>query len=866
MSWTATTTTGNGELSYRLEIERLETQFVTHVSMETATRKPWLKVSGKLKVHSNPITGELEVSGLMCQIVDKDGGATAIFARQAQYTTWLTAEVSPSATTLPVRSTTGWPTTGYLWLDSECMAYTGVTGAPTPTFTGLTRGALSSLAQTHYVNVGAAARFPEVTGSITSIAGCRARLYVYGQNDDPQGDGTQIWLGVVTRHPSLSGSSWSLMVDPITSILTKTLAADLQEPTTARGVKYDWRNRFGITFQRLDTMETLSVAAPQTGTYAVGGFFESNEEMADTLNPIIEAQIVAQGWDTFGCQIRIIPTAGSWIVGITTDGSLVHVSGQAQTVVDPVFAPSPTDISGEAVSAIASGVEYYWIGTPESLPGAGSVPRGFLGASTVGVGGPIGLADLYPVNQIFFAGVEIGTLVDSVAIEWMEHGPFQKSESTPTILSTDSATNSALLEEAFPPDATIDPINTHAWTATSAPKIRLGRTYTASGNIYTALVRIIGLAPTLLNAGSVPDLRSGDLDGTGWALIDGDEQPRIVRARRFTSFSDVELMEIVKQELLIAGFMLGTTNQGKITIAPIRAPAQTEVADITIDNITGVPTWEPTAYGMVNQVAFERGYSALEDEYTVSRVLVRNVAEFGRNPRPRTALIAPKSVPAAGVESLDEVLETAQRLFAAYSGPYAILNVDAPFTAFNNATIGAVASLTSRLIPDAETGTMGITDRRCSVTGREIDLKSGTVSLRLYTSTSPTAGYSPEALITSEVNTTGDTWELTLDPQYFPSGTFASTWWQVGDRVQARLWDSTSTTSSPGTVTAASTSTLVLTVEFDAATALNVGEWFITAWESSNTLFNDQYDFCFLADSDMQVDKDGTIESARRFS
>jgi hypothetical protein len=220
---------------------------------------------------------------------------------------------------------------------------------------------------------------------------------------------------------------------------------------------------------------------------------------------------------------------------------------------------------------------------------------------------------------------------------------------------------------------------------------------------------------------------------------------------------------------------------------------------------------------------------------------------------------------AAGVESLDEVMETAQRLFAAYSGPYAIINVDAPFTAFNDATIGAVVSLTSRLIPDAEAGTMGVTDRRCIVTGREIDLKSGTVSLRLYTSTSPTAGYAPEALITAEVNTTGNTWELTLDPQYFPSGTTAADWFQVGDIVQVREWDSTGTTTRDGAVTVAASN--VITVAFNGVIALGAGEWFLTYWEADNTLGGpSQYDYTFLATTSMQVSKDSYIEAARRFS
>lgn len=863
MTWAATVANGRGVVSYRLEIERLETQFVTHPSMATSTRKPWLKVSGKLRCLSNPITGELDVSGLQCSIVDVDYGATAIFAKAAPFTTWLTAEISPTATTMSVRSTTGWPSSGYLWIDSECIAYTGTTAT---TFTGLTRGSLSSLAQTHYIATGGAARFPEVTSSITSIAGCRARLYAYGENDDPQGDGTQIWLGVVTRHPTLQGPTWSIYIDPITSILTKTLSADLQDPTTARGIKYDWANRLNITFRRTDTDEVLSLVAPNTGTFATSGFFESNEEMCSSLNAVLAAQVTAAGWDTaFGCSIRLIASGDStWYIGLTTDATVEVEAQSTQYVIDPLFSGQPTDIDGN-IALPVSGVERYWLGQAGSPVGAGSVPRGFIGQSTVGVGGSVSLADLYPINELFIAGVEVGTSVDSVSIEWAELGAYPKSESTHSVASSDTATNSLLINEAFPPDASTAPVNAHAWTAPTAPKIRLGRTYTQSGNIYTALVRIIGLAPTLLNAGAVPDLRSGDLDGTTWNLIDGSEQPRIVRARAFTSFSDSELMEIVKNELLIAGFMMGTSSTGKIAIAPIRTTTPTEIAALTIDTVIGTPSWEPTAYGMVNQVSFERGYSALEDDYTVSRVLVRNVAEFGRNPRPRTASIEPKSIPAAGVETLDEVMECAQRIFAAYAGPYAILNVETPLTSFNAATIGAVVSLTSTRIPDYETGTMGVTNRRCIVTGREVDLGKGTIKLRLYTSTSPTIGYAPEALITAEVNASGDIWRVTLDSQYFPSGTTADDWFAVSDIVQARLWDSTSSTFVDGVVTVVSGNDV--TVSFYAPVTLGTGEWFLTYMESANTLSASQYVYAFLGDADMIVNKDGAIlEAARRFS
>ena len=370
---------------------------------------------------------------------------------------------------------------------------------------------------------------------------------------------------------------------------------------------------------------------------------------------------------------------------------------------------------------------------------------------------------------------------------------------------------------------------------------------------------------SLLNLGAVPDIRSGDLDGTSWNLIDGDDQPRIVSGRRFTSFSDVELLEVVKHELLLAGFMLGTDETGKIAIAPIRGVVATELADITIENVVDVPSWEPTAYGLVNQVSIARGYLALEDEYVSSTVVVRNQAEFGRNPNPRTATIEPKSAPSGPVETYDECVEVAQRIFSAYAGPYAIINATVPLTAYNTATVGAVVSLTSTHIPDYEAGTRGVSGLRCIVTGREVDLKRGTIGLRLYASTASTSGYVPEALITAESNVSGDIWDLTLDSQYFPSGSTAATWFIVGDLVTARRWDSTATTTIVGTVTVATS--YVIRVSFTTSgAALASDEWFLTARVASDALSTTQDDYVYLADSTMVVDFDGTNRAARRFA
>lgn len=861
MTWAALIANGRGTTSYRLEIERLEEQFVTAVDMASATRKPWLNIAGgQLKCSTNPVTGELDVSGLHVWVIDKDQGATAIFAAQPDYTTWLTAELSPSATSMNVRSTTGWPSSGYLWIDSEAIAYTSTTAT---TFAGLTRGALGSLAQTHYIATGGLARYPEVTSSITSIAGCRARLYGYGQNDDPQGDGTQIWLGVVTNHPNFDGKQWNIPIDPITSVLSRPLANDLEEPTTPRGIHYDWRNRLVLSFQEDTGNTVLSVGFPSEAYPRA--FFENNDDFASYVNAALAAEIVSEGWDAFSCSIRVIPDGDStWYLGVTTDGTTVRNITPEYPTIDPVFTDRATTITG-ATALAASGVERYWMPQPTSLPGAGSVPRGYLGASTPGFWEAF--SETFPFNELYLAGVELGSSVDCLAIEWAAFGPYPKSESQPLVLSSDAATNSVRLEEAYPPDASMSAVTVHAWTAPSAPKIRLGRTYTRSGNVYTMLVRLIGLAPTLLNTGAVPDLRAGDLDGTSWNLIDGADQPRIVRARSFTSFSPAPLFDIVRQELLLAGFFMGVNGAGKIAIAPIRAPAQTEAPDMVIPSVVvsgGLPSWEPSAFGLVNRVVLERGYSALEDDYTTGHVAVRNVAQFGRNPRSRTMTIEPKSIPAAGIETLDEVLECAQRVFAAFAGPYAILNLTSTLQTLNDATIGAVVSVTSPHVPDPETGEVGITGRRFIVLGREVNLRNGAVKLRLYTSTLPTVGYAPESRITAETNTSGDTWELTLDSSYFPAGSTAEDWFAVNDIVQARRWDSTSTAMGDGTVTAVASN--VVTVAFNAPVALGSDDWFLTYLEASNTLAASQYAYAFLGDADMTVNKDGSIEVARRFA
>lgn len=63
----------------------------------------------------------------------------------------LTSAIDNTVTTIPVVSTAGFPTTGWITIDQEAIQYTGITGTD---FTGCTRGAGGTVAASHLIGAG----------------------------------------------------------------------------------------------------------------------------------------------------------------------------------------------------------------------------------------------------------------------------------------------------------------------------------------------------------------------------------------------------------------------------------------------------------------------------------------------------------------------------------------------------------------------------------------------------------------------------------------------------------------------------------------------------------------------------------------
>jgi hypothetical protein len=194
-----------------------------------------------------------------------------------------------------------------------------------------------------------------------------------------------------------------------------------------------------------------------------------------------------------------------------------------------------------------------------------------------------------------------------------------------------------------------------------------------------------------------------------------------------------------------------------------------------------------------------------------------------------------------------------------------VVTCTVPITAQPTVTIGTVVAITSPLLPDYETGKRGVSGLRGVVTGREIDLSNGRVSLRLLTSLARTSGYVPETRITSSALVSGNTWDLTLSSTPIPAGTFVDTWFLPGDLVTARRWDSTSSTTLDGVVDSATTTTIRVTFTA-AAGALAADEWYVTSRIGTAAISATQARYTYLGDTTMTVTLNGTDYPARAFA
>lgn len=851
MTWASYIATGRGSLAFRLDVGGFPAQFVGMTDMQslspslgTQARVPGLRMRGqKLKERADLARATLEVGGMRPEIVDVGNLPTGYLGKigHPTATTWLAANATASATTITVSSTSGFSSTGYVWIDAECISYTGTTAT---TFTGCTRGTFNTLATSHYIADGASLRYPAVTNQPITLEGQRVRLYAYGELDDLTGDGTLIYTGVVSSDPRFDGTAWSIGVDPLTRLLNQKLGSVAATEATPRGIYYPWNGRFvlqlvqqngaNVVTSGVQYHETIRVPADSAGT----AFFETQETFVSHLNTLIST--ATSSWDT---KPRAVSDGAAgwhlvWTTGTTPFGGYGYIdAGRTSAAVDALNPQLFTTAGAPVTGSVSASSQYVQF----SQPGYGLVPRGVF----LGVAGPgevpasdPAVVTTFPDRRLYIGGVIAPpSTAGVITVEWGE------DDSVSYFPITTGSGNRIDVEAPAPADAG------RARSFIGAIPIDFGVSY-GLGGVGDFVASVIVAAPTNVTLGACPDLRGGDIATTGMASTTGYPADPWLVDRKFPAPPKVTLGDVISAELQCAGMFLALKANGIIEAKKIKAPVASEASTGTLAVLSRtLPRLEIAARGGINTVTLKTRYNPAEDEWRGPDVRVRDVAAFGRAPGARELVIERRSLPyfdrASAPLPTAHVVDLASRIFGVYGSAYAEVTIESPLSHFG-ILVGDVVTLTASNVP-ATDGTMGITDKTGIVVGREHDLTGGVLTFTVLVGADDLAGYAPGAEILTEVNTSGNVWDVTLADTEAPTGTTSASWFAVGDKIRVWLFDSTTPGTTSGSVTAISGGTV--TISLSGAAALGTGTWILEYDAASSWSTNPDPAFLFLATS-----------------
>ena len=844
--------TGSGALRFRLSIEGWPYEFVTNADMVTTTadgrqRIVGLSVEGmKISQRADLVRSTVEAQGVSVKLVDVGQGATAAFALAPEDTTWLAANATTTDTDIQVLSTAGFAAAGYIHVNTECIQYTGL-GASPARFTGCTRGRWDTLAQAHYIPNAGLLRYPQITSTPAVMEGRRARIFAYGSGDSDTGDGTQIFLGVISGEPRMSGPTWSISIDPISRILAQELGADLGDSVTPRGIYYSstvggaWRLMIGRSSSGSGAVLTYFNTALISFPTATESFWETQQDFINSVNA--QLTTATAGWNaTIQCKpgrdggyyfeiSQNTPVDSIGMMIETPRCDLAFVTNEFSTTED-----GPPATAAERVDHFNTNTDYYWFPSTggaelaSKLPGAGLVPRGHFRSTPVGTAGlgseAAALAATYPATRVYLGGaVALTSNTTAVLIDWEDPGGASVSRAYAADV-VDTAARSVDLGRTFSEYRLIDE---HDFTPTNLPRIRLGRSYSSFvdgvGNLANLLESLSTDSGTQVNTGAQPVIRTtggpviapGDIDQAAWDAAMLSAETSIIANRSYQSFAAVSLEELIAPELQLAGHFLAFDEFGRLIPKRLRLATGTEVGiyQITKANLLtddGFPRYEKGAVGKYSTLVVRDGYDAVEDEYTLPSIIVRDVSAFGQTPNSRTITIEPKSrYFGRGSLALEDVVRVAANVLGIFGGPYAHVTLSVPLTGVFFTALGSTVSVTTRHLPSV-TGVRGVTDLLGLVIAREIDLYGARIELTLLVSTSRIVGYAPAARITSQTNTSGNTWSVVLSSAWFANGETAADHFLAGENVRVFRYDSTSAGEIAATVTSSSGNTVVISV------------------------------------------------------
>lgn len=903
MTWANIKSTGQGKLRFRFHIEGARFDWVTDRDMEkAATTGSGAVAARKFGLLRDGLEFgddvDLPNARLKCRaprimIADINGQATYAFTIAPSKTTWLTSELSSTGTALTVQSNTGWVAGDILHLNTEAMYVTGTSGSFT---INVNRSVYGTQSQKHFT-LGAATGgvgVPECNNNPISLEGRRCRLYVYGDGDDPQGNGTLVWNGVVIGDAETDdlGATWSVRCGGLDRLLDKSFGRDPNLTTIRpRGVYYSAFFPFYVAINEWND-DVFPGTVRREAAVSLYGFWESQDAFIADLDAELVAQQAAAGftqrvrarrtgdqtWDFFfqtGGTPYVMGIEIKSLIDTCTNGTAWDFVNWTDTLAGLPFRPKLDTAQANyeykigMLSGQVRGAAFYFRAAATSWPGVDATDLG-----------------TYPRNRIYVdSDLTAFASAETLILEF----PDGSTVDCGTAFSLNTTTNAIDLVSTPVPFGSYDHnfggYGTVFLDGSEEPTDKMINVKPklapligdAVSDLSGLMYAIINDGPEYANLGVIPLLSSSEVDVLSLANVEVATRGRpLASARKYTDLPAEKLSAILAEECKLAGVYMSIGTTGKLTFKVLSGPT-TGHADVALGPAQilmndGPPTWNRNAMGLINTVQVQDGYNASEDKWTGDVVSVTDATAFGVTQTARKVSIKPWSV-AITKPTLGDVVDLGGALFGMFSYPYASITVSVPLTVFATAVCGASATLESTHLFDTETGarlTSGQTTRAALITGRRWDMQRGRGEITAYLPLGTFAGYTPAAYLSS-VSGAGTSWTLTVtDEQPFsgttlwPPGAALTDYFPVGTRVIVHEWDNDTPGYTAGTVTAVTATTVGVT--FDAAWfGMGADQWVLEyARATDSSLTAAARKFVFIAQSDGVVDF-ATAKPARTF-
>jgi hypothetical protein len=839
MTWDRVKATGRGTLNFRITIEGMGYEPCTHVDMEQTTADGRVRFAGLdskgivLKESVDPGRSEVVEESYTVEIVDTHRTlyATKLFSWQPDGTRYLTVDLDRSSDQLILDSTAGLAADDFVHLGTECVQIVSVDDATTCTVTRAERG---TILQAHFAASDSLASQAVQIRRPRHVEGRRTNLYVYGDGDDLQGDGTLIWHGFAKTAGKLmgDGSTWQLTVESEYALFRQDLGADRTEPASVRGIYLPANAPLRLFFRDLTAdlvFQTL-----------LSGFWEDNQSLCDEINAFFTGVVLASATDMASITAHTT-TDGRWgvrfLTGAGTSTYQILVGGPVDGLLSAIRVAASGDLVSTSLAPfpLAAATEYVLdqSGSAETPPieGARTVPRGVFGgvnALPPDLGDP-GDFDSFPdlaaapVRRLYLNGF-VTTSDEGAAARWGDG-----IETQHTVVDSDTTLRFIELDEDGRDTA---PRGLHLYTRDSLPEFTFERFY-GTGNLRVLRTALINNSPDLCNLGGMPLVTGNDLGS--WAAADEFTGP--LSRRTFLGDSSVKFGEYLMHECRLGSLYPRLDEFSRIDLARLGVPSETSAVDHEITEfargIEGLPRWEGNALGGINEVILKTRYNRRTDDYE-GTVTVRNAASYAERKSPRTLEIEPRSIEQYPREAVELLSSEAVSLFSPVLGLYGHYNVATFEVSLRHfdALVGHVVRFESDTLPNPQTGERGGTFTGTLIS-RKWDMRAGIGTFRVIVYGRSIKGYAPSCSIdVANSNGAGTAWTIRLlftDPDgivtWWEAGDVLSDHFAVGDEIRVYRWNSATSGVVLGVIDSLTDSPAEVEVTFATPFATGSDDW-----------------------------------------